>query len=191
MLESNIFKMSELADISTDDVPTINILLCCLLYKLNMPVNTENFYEIVMCSGCITYFSYQESIDYMLKNELVVKESDCFVLTPKGSECALKLNEYAPKAYWDKLCMSSANFFAGNRNSDGGKVEYVQDGSGVRVNMSFSDGSRTLMQLNLYAPDLETAEKMGRRMLNSPAGFYSTVAGYALSDPNADSQKLI
>ena len=48
MQDENIFKMSEVADTEIKDVPTLNILLCYLLYKIDKPVEVEHLYEIAV-----------------------------------------------------------------------------------------------------------------------------------------------
>ena len=40
MQDENIMKMAERADIEIKDVPTLNILICYLLYKIDRPVET-------------------------------------------------------------------------------------------------------------------------------------------------------
>ena len=46
MQDENIKKMAEMADTEIRDVPTLNILLCYLLYKINHEVEIEQLYEI-------------------------------------------------------------------------------------------------------------------------------------------------
>jgi len=71
MQDENIFKMSEVANPEIKDVPTLNILLCYLLYKIDKPVETEHLYEIAVSTGLINYFYYQDSIDYLQKNDCI------------------------------------------------------------------------------------------------------------------------
>ena len=76
MQEKNIKKMTEMADTTVNDLPTLNILLCYLLYKIERPVNTEQLYEIAIGTGVINYFYYQDSIDYLTKNGLISVQKD-------------------------------------------------------------------------------------------------------------------
>ena len=48
MQDANIQKMSEMADTEIQDVPTMNILLCYLLYKIERPVSPDQLYEIAI-----------------------------------------------------------------------------------------------------------------------------------------------
>ena len=71
MQDDRISKITEMADTDIKDVYTLNILLCYVLYKVDMPVETEQLYEIAVGSEIISYFFYQDSIDYLLKNESI------------------------------------------------------------------------------------------------------------------------
>jgi len=76
MIDENIFKMSEMADIEIKDVPTLNILISYLLYKIGKPVSVEHLYDIVINTGVINYFYYQDSIDYLLTNGLISEQTN-------------------------------------------------------------------------------------------------------------------
>ena len=111
MQDENIMKMAERADTEIRDIPTLNILLCYLLYKIDRPVSPDQLYDIAIGTGIINYFYYQDSIGYLLKNGHITAEKDdkgedCYVLQPKGRECAKQLKNYAPKSYRDKLVLA-------------------------------------------------------------------------------------
>ena len=76
MQDENIMKMAERADIEIKDVPTLNILLCYLLYKIDRPVSPDQLYDIAIGTGVVNYFYYQDSIGYLLKNGHITSEKD-------------------------------------------------------------------------------------------------------------------
>ena len=69
-------KMAEMADVEIKDVPTLNILLCYLLNKIDKPVETEQLYDITIGTGVVNFFDYQDSIDYLIKNSLISVSKD-------------------------------------------------------------------------------------------------------------------
>ena len=172
MQDENIMKMAERADTEIRDVPTLNILLCYLLYKIDHPVSPEQLYDIAIGTGIINYFYYQDSIGYLLKNGLVSAEKDGngnenYVLDPKGRECAKQLKNYAPKSYRDEKEL---------------KIEYEPVGNGYYTHVRCVDTGFDLMDLRLYAPDLTQAKLIGEKILLNPAGFYGKVIEVALSN---------
>ena len=117
MQDENIMKMAEMADVEIKDVPTLNILLCYLLNKIDKPVETEQLYDITIGTGVVNFFDYQDSIDYLIKNSLISVSKDnsgteFYSLEEKGRECARRLKGYAPKSYRDKLVLAALKYFA-------------------------------------------------------------------------------
>ena len=187
MQDENIMKMAERADTEIRDVPTLNILLCYLLYKIDRPVSPEQLYDIAIGTGIINYFYYQDSIGYLLKNGLVSAEKDengneSYVLDPKGRECAKQLKNYAPKSYRDKLVLAALRYFTRIKYEKELKIEYEPVGNGYYTHVRCVDTGFDLMNLRLYAPDLTQAKLIGEKILLNPAGFYGKVIEVALSN---------
>ena len=187
MQEENIFKMSEMADTEIKDVPTLNILLCYLLYKIGRPVCTEHLYDIAISTGVVNYFCYQDSLDYLLKNQLIGEEkdaegTDCYTLLPKGEACAKELKKYAPKSYRDKLVLAALRYFARLKLEQEIKIEYIPLEKRCYAHIRCLDIQNDLMDLKLYAPDMKQAKLIGERIMLNPSGFYGKVIELALSN---------
>lgn len=190
MQDENIFKMSEMADTEIKDVPTLNILLCYLMYKIGRPVDTENLYDIAISTGVINYFYYQDSIDYLLRNELIELknngETDLYELLPKGKACAQELKKYAPKSYRDKLVLAALRYFAKRKYEQEIKIDYIKLDNGYYTRVRCLDSGDDLMDMKLYAPDLTQAKLIGEKIMLNPAGFYGKVVELALSNEEVD-----
>ena len=186
MQDENIMKMVERADTDINDVPTLNILLCYLLYKIDRPISPDQLYDIAIGTGIINYFYYQDSIGYLLKNGLVSSEKDekgfeTYILEPKGRECAKQLKKYAPKSYRDKLVLAALRYFTRLKYEKELKIEYEPVGNGYYLHVRCVDTGFDLMDLRLYAPDLTQAKLIGEKIRLNPAGFYGKVIEVALS----------
>lgn len=187
MQEENMMKMAEFADTEIKDVPTLNILLCYLLYKINKPVDPEQLYEIAIGTGVVNYFYYQDSVDYLLRNgHISLSESEDgteqFVLNSMGIECAKQLKSYVPKSYRDKLVLAALRYFARRKYEKEIKIEYEPVGNGYYTHVRCVDSSFDLMDLRLYAPDLTQAKLIGEKIMLNPAGFYGKVIEVALEN---------
>lgn len=188
MQDENIAKMAEMADTNIKDVHTLNILICYLLYKLNRAVEIEQLYEISVSSEIINYFFYQDSIDYLLKNELIRIEkndsgADCYILTDKGINCAENLKMYVPKSNREKLVLAAMKYFARLKKEEEVKVEYIKlDNGGYYTRVRCLDIKADLMDLKLYAPNLTQAKLLGEKIMNDPAGFYGKLITIALEN---------
>jgi len=191
MHEENIKKMSQMADFEIKDVPTLNILLCYLIYKIDRLVEPEDLYDIAIGTGFVNYFDYQESINYLLENGLFTVEKngqgkDCYAIQPKGTACAKQLKNYVPKAYRDKLVLAALKYFTRQKYEQEIKIEYMPVANGYYVSVRCLDTSCDLMDMKLYAPDLTQAKIIGERIMLNPAGFYGKVIELALSNEEDD-----
>lgn len=187
MQDENIFKMSEMADTQIKDIPTLNILICYLLYKINIPVGIDDMYDIAVGTGLANYFCYQDSIDYLLKNGLVKIETDkenksFFVLLSKGMACAKELKNYAPKAYRDKLMLIALRYFARIKSEKEMIIRYIELDRGCYIHIRCPDNKCDLMDLKLFAPDVRQAKIIGEKIMMNPAGFYGKIIQLALSN---------
>lgn len=176
-----------MADTDIKDIPTLNILLCYLLYKINKPVEIESMYEIAVSTELVNYFCYQDSIDYLLTSSSIAIEKnqnnvDCYVLLPKGLECAEQLKSYAPKSYRDKLVLAALRYFARMKYEQEIKIKYEPVSNGYYTHVRCLDVNCDLMDLKLFAPDLTQAKMLGEKIMLNPAGFYGKVIEIALSN---------
>lgn len=187
MQDENIMKMAEMADVEIKDVPTLNILLCYLLNKIDKPVETEQLYDITIGTGVVNFFDYQDSIDYLIKNSLISVSKDnsgteFYSLEEKGRECARRLKGYAPKSYRDKLVLAALKYFAKIKAEQEIKIEYLPIENGYYTHIRCLDSDCDLMDMKLYAPDLTQAKLLGEKIMLNPAGFYGKVIELALSN---------
>lgn len=187
MQEKNIKKMTEMADTTVNDVPTLNILLCCLLYKIEKPIEVEHLYDIVISTDMINFFDYQDSIEYLTTNGLIsIRENSsgqkCYFLEPKGKECAAQLKNYAPKTMRDNLLLSARKYITRSKNEQEVKIEYIPTENGCYIQVSCLGREFDFMELKLYAPDMTQAKLLGEKIMLNPARFYSRIIEFALSN---------
>ena len=55
MRDENLMKISELADRSVTDSSVANVLLCYMLYRVKVPLESELLYDIAVTGGIINY----------------------------------------------------------------------------------------------------------------------------------------
>ncbi len=188
MQEENIMKMAESADIEIKDVPTLNILICYLLYKIKRPIEPDQLYEIAIGTEVINFFYYQDSLDYLLKNGLISLYKDntgkeMFRLEPKGTECAKQLKKYVSKSYRDTLVLAALRYFARRKAEQELRVEYIPIENGAYyTRVRCIDIGCDLIELKLYAPDITQAKLIGEKIMLNPSGFYGKLIELVLSN---------
>lgn len=189
MHDENIRKMADMADTEIKDLPTLNILICYLLYRIGKNVEVEQLYEIAMETGIISYFNYQDSIGYLIENGLITIENisgkECYIIQPKGKACAEQLKSYAPKSCRDRIVSVALKYFARLKYEHEVKVDYLPDDNGCYINIRCIDSRYDLMDMKLYAPDLEQAKLVGEKIMLNPTDFYGKIIEMVLSNKEA------
>lgn len=187
MQDENIRKMTEMADTEIKDLPTLNILLCYLLHRIDRPIGVEQLYDIAMETEMISYFSYQDSINYLTENGLIAvgqftDGKECYFIKPKGKACAEQLKSYAPKSCRDKAVLVALKYFARLKYEQEIKIDYIPSEHGCYINIRCIDAKYDLMDMKLFAPDLEQAKLVGKKIMLNPAGFYGKIIDFVLSN---------
>ena len=187
MQEENLMKMSKMATPSIMDPHTANILICYLLYRIGKPVRESHLYDIAVGNDIINYFAYQESLDYLTKQDSIRMQkqengSSYYALTETGMRIAKELRNYVGKAYRDKLVSAALHYFARIKRESEVKIDYIPLEKGSYVHVRCLDVQDDLLDLKLYAPDYTQAKYLGDQIMLNPAGFYGKILDAAFSN---------
>lgn len=180
MQEENLLKMSEMATPPVMETHMASILICYLLYRIDKPIEKAHLYDIAVSSNIINYFFYQESIDYLVKNNSIVETltedgNSAYMLAENGVRCAKELRNYVSKAYRDKMVLCALQYFARLKRENEVKIEYIELEHGYYVHVRCLDVQEDLLDMKLYAPDLTQAKYLGEQIMLNPAGFYGKI----------------
>ena len=187
MQEENLMKMSKMATPPIMDPHTANILICYLLYRIGKPVRESHLYDIAVGNDIINYFAYQESLDYLTKQDSIRMQkqengSSYYALTETGMRIAKELRNYVGKAYRDKLVSAALHYFARIKRESEVKIDYIPLEKGYYVHVRRLDVQDDLLDLKLYAPDYTQAKYLGDQIMLNPAGFYGKILDAAFSN---------
>lgn len=172
------------------DSDTANIIICYLLYQIDIPVQKEHLYDIAVGSNVINYFFYQESIDYLLNNDMIqkkpvsgIKETVEYKLTQQGKEFAKQAKDKVGKEYLDKIVSVAFQYFAQIKRQSELKVDYIPLHKGYYVHIRCLDEeAEDLLDMKLYAPDIAQAKYLGAQIMRNPSGFYGKILNAAWSN---------
>ncbi len=172
--------------LSLTDSYAVKILLCFFLKQIERPVTPNQLMEIATADGIVNYFYYTEAIDGMLDAGTIEKEeiegSDYYVLSEMGKKGADEFKNLVPKSFRDKILSSGLKLFAKLKNEHDVKCEIEKLDKGYSINCKCFDMDVVLMDLKLFAPDVDQARLMKEKILLNPTEFYGKVLDYALDN---------
>lgn len=178
--------MSELSTAELNSAHDVKVLLCYLLEKLDMPVEEEQLYEIIVNSEIVNYFLYTEALDSLIKNNSVSREvrdgKNYIVLEEKGRSGADYFNETIPHYFRKKILKEALYYFARIRHENEAETDIVRTKNGFEVNCRIKDVEFDLMKLSLYAPDEDQAKLIREKILLDPVGFYRKMIEFVLEN---------
>ena len=169
-----------------NDVYEAKILLAYFLFQIDRPVTPMQMLEICEASGVMVYFLYTEAITKMEESGTVervdIEGTECLVLSESAKEGAEDTKAIVPKSLRKKILATGLMFFARLKNERDVKIETTEHGKGYLVRCCCKEGSTTLMDLTLYAPDAEQAEFIKAKMNADPSALYSRVVDYVIDN---------
>ena len=176
-----------LADMNNiTDIYAVKILLCYFLKKINRPVTPNQLLEIATGTNIVNYFSYNHAVDSMLKTDLieekVIDNVSHYILTDMGAMGAEEFKTMAPKTSREKILSAGLKFFTKLKNENTVSFEIVETDKGCEVKCRCVDNGLILMELSLFAPDMEQAEFIRQKIKINPQAFYGNVMSYVLDN---------
>lgn len=172
--------------LSLTDTYAVKILICYFLRQINRPITPMQLTEIATDDGIINYFVFTEAMNQLLEAKTVTLEEQdgeqVYVLSELAKIGADDFKRMVPKSLRDKILSSGLRFFAKLKNENDVKTSVTETERGYVVGIHCTDGPFLLMDLKLYAPDLEQAELLRDKIIQNPADFYAKVLDFALDN---------
>lgn len=173
-----------------NSVHSVKILLCYILEKLNRPVTEDQLRLISEDSGVINYFYYSDALTELTENGSVINDDGSITLTEKGRLGSEYFNRYIPLVFRKKLLKSAFGFFIREQNEQMCSCGVSEISDGCRVSFKLSDGSRELINMDFFAPDISEGELIAERIRSNPSGAYKKILEFLLDnseeEPNVE-----
>lgn len=171
---------------NVSEVYRVQILLAYFLSRINQLCTPAQLTEIATGEGVVNYFDYTAAIDSMIgNNTLEIIEIDgieYYNLTEKGRSGAEDFKKQIPKNLRDKIYAAGLRFFAKLKNEHDVTFEIFPRDKGYNVHCKCCDGDLLLMDINLFAPDMEQANYVKSKIQMNPTDFYCKVVDYIIEN---------
>lgn len=171
---------------SVSEVYLVQILLAYFLKRIDQLCTPNQLREIATGEDIVNYFDYVAAIEAMLSNgTLEVTETDgteYYRLTQKGEEGAEDFKKQVPKSIRDRIYASGLRLFAKLKNERDITFDITPQEEGYNVHCLCTDGSLTLMDISLYAPDEEQARFIKSKIQMNPTDLYCKIMDYIIEN---------
>lgn len=163
----------------------IKILICFILDKLAKPLKKGDVTSILQNYGLANYFEASQAFAEMAaSNNICLDEENegCYVITESGKIIVEELSGILPVTVKEKALKSAEIYLERVKNEQENKVSITKNSNGYNVKCSISDGEFNMLELTLYAPDMNSASIIRDNFYKNPSEIYYTVISLLTRD---------
>lgn len=153
----------------------IKILITYVVSKLSTPIKDSMMIEALQLHGLANYFEISQAIDELLDNGNLSTADGLLYVTPKGALSVNELSQELPKSVKETALADAMNLQLLEKREGENTVEVRKAENGYYVTFKVIHKEETLMDLTVYAADIEQAEEIKHNFLKRPSHVYSTV----------------
>ncbi len=170
--------MKTVPRIRVEDIQSIRILVCHLIYSLGCPLKKEQLMEITSLEQAVSYFDLAEALDGIEERLCTVEEIDgdlMYTNTKLGDAAAREFGNTLPASIREKMFEEAVKVYT--RDAMKNKmvaVRYAENENGsctIGISMKDERTGRQKYYLNIYTGDKDSAEKIKNRIKADPAEF--------------------
>lgn len=164
----------------------IRVLICYLLHKIDSPLNENQLVEIITGDEMVNYFDLMTALDGIDKKGLCNISTDngihIYEVTETGRQLADEFRKHVPKSIRERVVMLGRDIINKKKREKALQYEIIPTEGGYHVSVVYLNeiGGADLMQIKLYAPDIDSANMMLERILKNPAMFLHYILNYTM-----------
>lgn len=153
----------------------IRILITYLAASSEAPLGVSLLTEAMQLHGLANYFEITDSIQELTENGILNEKNGILTLTEKGRISFRELSDELPVSVKETALEDVKKLLLLEKNEKENCVEIIRAGNGYNVIFRIKHDEITLMELSLYAADIEQAQDMKHKLLKNPSKIYSNI----------------
>ena len=168
----------------------IKFLILYITARVIEPISFSTVLDLTMCDDAIDYFDFSECLADLVRTEhLTLSDDGLYAITEKGLRnsriCESSL-PYSVRLRCDRN-LDSCNRTLRRRSQVKASEEKRENGT-YTVNLSLSDDTGELMDLNLMVAREDMARLLEEHFRKSPERIYSQIMNLLLEEPEEEPQ---
>lgn len=153
----------------------IRILITYLTASAGSPVTVSLLTEAMQLHGLANYFEITDSIQELTEKGILKNENGVLSITEKGNLSFRELSDELPVSVRETALADIEKLLLIEKNEKENCVDIIKAEKGYNVVFRITHDEITLMELSLYAADIEQAQDMKHTLLKDPSKIYSNI----------------
>ncbi len=154
----------------------IKLLVNYLVANIREPISSSIIIEALQIHGLANYFEVTQAVDDLIENGNLSEADEMLYITPKGVVSLGELSEELPNSVKETALADAMKLILLEKRESENTVDIKKTENGYFVTFRVMHKDLPLMELTVYAADIEQAEQLKGNFLKDPAHVYSTVA---------------
>ncbi len=176
-----------------NDKQEIKILICFILDKLDKSLTKNDITSILQNYGIANYFEASQAFSEIAANNSIVadeKDSSYYLITESGKMIVKELSNTLPSSVKDKALKSAQLYLDRVKSEQENKVTVKKNNRGYSVTCIISGGEFSMLELTLYAPDINAASMIRDNFYKNPGEVYHNIISMLTEDNDFSEQPL-
>jgi predicted transcriptional regulator len=161
-----------------NDRQEIKILICFILDKLSKPLKKSDITSTLQNYGLANYFEASQAFSEMVDNNNIAPDENnegYYVITESGKMIVKELSGTLPATVKEKALKSANTYLERIKSEQENKVSITKNSRGYNVTCCVSDGEFDMLELTLYAPDINMASVIRDNFYKDPSEIYYSI----------------
>lgn len=170
------------------DILDVKVLILYVMALVKTPVTSDTIYALCYQDECLSYFDVMEALPQLVESGHLETHNGRYIITEKGRQQGAFTADSIAYPVLERAERAAIEYNEQIRQSGGINIEVTEHGPGeFTAGMTITDGSYTLMRLELPAPNRAQAEALAAAFRNHSDRIYSGIFHTVLQelDPNA------
>ncbi len=172
---------------SLSNLYDIKILICCILKEVERPLTRDQINELFQMQRTVNYFNYSQAVSELLKTGHLEEQPNSkgvthLCITPIGIEAAETLSSSLPPATLEKSIRGMKKLLQEKQENQGKVLSIKEVDDGFLVRLALQDEGSDLLQVQLFAPDREQAERLEKELRQKTTELYRGILAVLFND---------
>lgn len=164
----------------------IKVLICYLLKSSPCRVSRDTLGDVMQDQGIANYFEAMDAVSELLSNGNIKSDfendKEFLEITENGKQAVLQIEHTLPKTVREKAVRSLLRFLTLERNERENDVKTEAVDGGYNMSFTMKDNGTVLMELHMFVPDSDEAQRLKENFIEDPARVYSTILAALMID---------
>ncbi len=153
----------------------IKLLITFIVSRAGEPMKDSMIIEALQLHGLANYFEASQAMEELISGGNLTEADGLIYITPKGEISVDELAREIPRTVKETALADAMMLLTKAKRERENSVEIKKTENGCYVTFKIMHGQEPMMELSVYAADMEQAQHIKNNFIKDPSHIYATV----------------